>query len=86
MAYGGDVRGAVGVLELKSHWGRLQAATALGLAAKTLAYSFRTSINTFFSDGESCPMLASSRLFCWADSRESACLSGTFSVILSSPA
>ena len=30
-------------------------------------------------------MLASSRMFCWAKSRDSACLSGVFSIFLSSP-
>ena len=44
--------------------GLLQAATALGLATKTSVYSFRISISASFSDGESWPMLASSRLFC----------------------
>ena len=64
--------------------GPLQAATASGLAAKMSAYSFSASISVSFSVGESWPMFASSRLLCWANSRDSACLSGTFSVFLSS--
>ena len=41
----GATNGALfGVLKFKSHWGPLHAATALGLAAKTSAYSFRASI------------------------------------------
>ena len=53
MAHGGDVRGATGVLQFKSHRGSTTAATALGLAAKTSAYSSRTFVNASFSVGES---------------------------------
>ena len=73
-------------LSLSLIGGPLQVAKALGLAVKTSAYSFRTSIKHAVSNGESWPMLASSRLSCWVDSRESACLSGTLSVALLSPA